>query len=276
MARVRRVLGVAPHAERPAGGLAGTVALATVGLLGVTFFLAPAASQARAAIDDPDATVGTVLTPDGKPVEAADVWLVTMAYPEERSVTLAKARTDNNGLYRLVVNEKGQTTRNRGCGTIYADKAGSRPAAIDQPDTLGEVGFPIGVPIRLTLAAAVPTTFIIRDETGQPIAGAGAAIHFLSEIRAYLPDELIDRIAVQTGPDGRAFLNAVPLNKSASFASRAPLGNQTFHTHQGFKAGEILQVRNALPLVGRVVADDPVAARGLPVLLIPTARITGT
>jgi beta-lactamase regulating signal transducer with metallopeptidase domain len=268
VARVRRVLGVAPPAESPAGGLAGTVALAMVGLLGLTFFFAPAASQARAAIEDPDVTVGTVVTPDGKPVEGADAWLVTMAYPEEKSITLAKARTDNNGLFRLVVNEKGQATRNRGWRTIYAHKAGSRPAAIDQPDTLGEVGFPIGVPIRLTLAAAVPTTFIIRDETGQPIAGARVAIHFLSEIRAYLPDELIDRIAVQTGPDGRAVLNAVPLEQIRQVrVSSASLGNQTFHTHEGFKAGEILQVRNALPLVGRVVADDPTAARGLPVLL---------
>ena len=78
------LLGVAPLEERPAGGLAGTFVLAAVGLLGLALFLMPPASEARAAIDDSEVTVGTVETRDGKPAEGVEVWLVTMAYPGER------------------------------------------------------------------------------------------------------------------------------------------------------------------------------------------------
>ena len=88
--RVRRLLGVPPRAEKRAGGLAGTVALATVALLGFTLFLAPAASQVRAGVDDGDAIVGTVVTADGKPVADADVWLAAWGYPWNRAVTLGQ------------------------------------------------------------------------------------------------------------------------------------------------------------------------------------------
>jgi hypothetical protein len=92
--RIRRLLGVAPPVERPAGGLAGALALATVALIGVLFFLAPAANQARAGFEELDAITGTVVTAEGRPVGGADVWLVATSFPDLKGVALAKARTD--------------------------------------------------------------------------------------------------------------------------------------------------------------------------------------
>ena len=182
LARVRRLLGVAPLEERPAGGLAGTFVLAAVGLLGLALFLMPPASEARAAIDDSEVTVGTVETRDGKPAEGVEVWLVTMAYPGVSAfVTLAKARTDSDGRFRLVMNKHSQTSHKNGWRTIYAYKADYRPTAFDQPDTFGKAGFPTGVPIRLILEAAVRTTFGVCDDAGKPVAGAWVAIHFVGE-----------------------------------------------------------------------------------------------
>ena len=166
------------------------------------------------------------------------------------------------------MNKHSQTSHKNGWRTIYAYKADYRPTAFDQPDTFGKAGFPTGVPIRLILEAAVRTTFGVCDDAGKPVAGARVAIHFVGESRTYFPDDLIERIAVHTGPDGRAFLTAVPLEQIRQLrVSSESLGIQTFHTHTGFKPGEVLQVRTAQPLAGRVIADQPAAVVGLTVHL---------
>jgi len=76
LARIRRLLGVAPAADRPAGGLAGVVALAAVAALGLALVVAPGAVPARAAVEAGPTVAGTVLNPDGTPAAGADLWLI--------------------------------------------------------------------------------------------------------------------------------------------------------------------------------------------------------
>ena len=92
LGRIRRLLGATSSVDRPASGLAGTVVLAPVVLMGVGFVLAPAANQARAGVEPRDAIIGSVVTPDGKPVAGADVWLVAHLLTENRAVTFGKAQ----------------------------------------------------------------------------------------------------------------------------------------------------------------------------------------
>jgi beta-lactamase regulating signal transducer with metallopeptidase domain len=266
--RIRRLLGATSAVEKPAGGLAGTVVLATVVLLAVAFVLAPATNQAGAAVEPRDVITGSVVTADDKPVAAADVWLVAFSFQDRKVVTLGEARTDGDGHFRLVAIEERLNLPDLGWRSIYAYKPGMRPAAIDPANTASKLGVPAGVPVRLTLRAPVSTAFGVVDATGKPFIEARVAIVGLIDIRTGLPDELVNRMASQTGPDGRAILHGVPLDQIRELrVSAGSVGDQSFNVHNGFKADEVLHLRNAIPVVGRVVADDPALVRGLPVYL---------
>ena len=247
--RVRRLLGVAPAQERPASGLAGTLALAAVALLGFLFFLTPAANLAQAGVEDrADAITGIVVTPDGKPVAGADVWLVTHSSMEDKAIILGSTQTDVDGRFRLVPIEERLKLPDLGWRSIYAHKPGSRPAALDQSDTPSDLGFPTEVPIRLTLAAPASTTFGVVESSGKPVVGARFAVGTLTEVRTQLPDELVARMAARTGPDGRVALRGVPLDQIREVrVSAGSLGHQSFYAHDGFKSGEVLQVSKCGP-----------------------------
>jgi beta-lactamase regulating signal transducer with metallopeptidase domain len=265
--RIRRLLGATSAVEKPAGGLAGTVVLATVLLLAVAFVLAPGANQVGAAVEPHDAVIGSVVTADAKPVTAADVWLVAFSLQDRKVVTLGEARTDSDGHFRLVPIEERLNLPDLGRWSIYAHKAGMRPAALDPADT-SKLGVATGVPIRLTLRAPVSTTFGVVDATGKPLIGARVAVAGLNDVRTGLPDELVNRMASETGPDGRVTLRGVALDQIRELrVSAGSVGDQRFYVHNGFKADEVLHLRNAIPVVGRVVADDPAQVRGLPVYL---------
>jgi beta-lactamase regulating signal transducer with metallopeptidase domain len=273
--RIRRLLGASSPVERPASGLAGTLVLATVALLVVGLMLAPAAKQARAGDEPRDAITGSVETPDGKPVAGADVWLVADALGEGKVVTLGRARTEGDGHFRLVPINERLDLPDLGWRSIYAHKPGTRPTAIEHTDASSELGFSVGVPIRLTLRPLVSTTLAVVDASGKPLAGARVAVLAYKENRTPMPDDLVDRMVSQTGPDGRVHLHGVPLDQIRKLrVSAGSLGIQSFYTRDGFKSDEVLQVRNAVPVVGRVSANDPAAVRGLPVYF--TSHVDGS
>ena len=63
-------------------------------------------------------------------------------------------------------------------------------------------------------------------------------------------------------------LIGVPLDQIREVrVSAGSLGNQSFYAHDGLKRTRSFDFRNAIPVVGRVIADDPAAVRGLPVYL---------
>ena len=104
--RIRRLLGVSAPEKRAAGGLAGTLALAVVSVLGAVILLAPATSQARAGVEPGEAIAGTVVAADGRPVAGAKVWLVAHSLVENSGFILGKSRTDGGGRFRLIPMEE--------------------------------------------------------------------------------------------------------------------------------------------------------------------------
>ncbi len=269
LARVRRLLGVAPRAEKRAGGLAGSVAMAAVALLGVTLFLAPTTNRAQAGVDDRVAIFGTVVTAKGQPVADADVWLVAWAYPFNKSVTLGKARTDRAGRFRLVPDEQRLKARDLGWRVLWAHKPGLRPARVIPPKDETPLAFEPGRPVRVTLGPPTLTTFRVLDLAGKPVAGLTVAVVFLNDGRSYLPDELSNRLAQRSDADGNATVSVVPAEmiRIVRITSES-FGTQLFYSgHDGFKLATNLFVQPVASAEGRVSADDPKAVRGVTVHL---------
>jgi hypothetical protein len=221
---------------------------------GVLFLLAPAANQARAGVDARDAITGIVVTPDEKPVAGADVWLVAWAYPLSKADTLGASRTDEDGRFRLVPDEEKLKARNLGWRALWAHKPGLRPARIIPRKDDTPLGFEPGQPVRFTFDPPVSTTFRVLDPGGKPLAGATVAVVFLNNGRAFLPDDLSDRLAKRTVADGTANVSVMSadLIRLVRVTSES-FGTQNFHSDDaGFKPATNLLLQPAAPVDGRV------------------------
>ena len=84
-----------PAEEAPARGLAGTLTLTTLAFLGLVLLVSPGTAPARAAVEDQKMVTGKVVTPDGKAVAGADVWLVA------RDLSRTKSRLSSVRLGRM-------------------------------------------------------------------------------------------------------------------------------------------------------------------------------
>jgi beta-lactamase regulating signal transducer with metallopeptidase domain len=269
LARVRRLLGVTATVEKPAGGLAGTLALLSVALVGFTLFVAPPASEARAGIDNENAIVGTVVTVDGKPVAEADVWLAAWAYPRTRAATLGKARTDSNGRFRLVVSNDKQTSRTLGWRVLWAHKNGLRPARLLPPDNTKALDLEWGPDVKITLDPPTPTTVRLLNSEGKPVGDGKVSVVLLNDGRSILPDELSEQLARRTDSDGKVALSAFsPESMRSVRVTHESYGTQDFYSDdQGFKTSAELKLRPVVRVQGHITADDPNAVRGVPVYL---------
>ena len=268
LGRIRRLLGATSSVDRPASGLAGTVVLATVVLMGVGFVLAPAANQARAGVEPRDAIIGSVVTPDGKPVAGADVWLVAHLLTENRAVTFGKAQTDREGRFRIKPDEERLTMRNLNFRAIWAFKTGMQVATFASQDHQRPLGFDPDRPVTLTLEKPATATFRIIGPANKPVAGAKVTLTGIDQGFTAPPGDLVDRLAARTDQEGRVVLIGAPLNRIRGVrVEKESLGTQNFHAHLGFKADEPLRVRAAVIVLGRVTADDPAAVQGLPLYL---------
>src|SRR5205823_5427145 len=104
----------------------------------------------------------------------------------------------------------------------------------------------------------------IRDPEGHPATGAKVALAWLDQGQTPPPEELSDRLAARSGPDGRAILNSIPLDLIRQVrVTTESFGIQGFSAHNGFKAEEGLRLRPTVSVEGRVTADDPAVVRGL-------------
>ena len=88
-----------------------------------------------------------------------------------------------------------------------------RPAALDQADTSSKLGFPAGVPDPIDARGACLGDFPRRRASGKPRRRGRVGVLGLHGGRTHLPDDLVDRMASQTGPDGRVILRGVPLDQ---------------------------------------------------------------
>ncbi len=276
LGRVRRLLGVPAPAERSASGLAGTLAMAVVVLFTLTLFLAPTTNQAEAAVEDAQAITGVVITPDDTLVAGADVWLVANSLADRKGLTLAKGRTDEEGRFRLASDRL--KMRPSSWVGVWIHKPGQGVAWLESRDPASLVGRGWERPLRLTLGVPATSTFRVNDPQGKPVAGARVAVIFLKPIAIYMPDDLSDRLSVQTDASGLASLGVGPAGLIRLMRVTTELyGVQNYQDHEGFPAGATLALQSVVPLEGRVTAADPAAVKRLKVHVTctPEKRLRG-
>ncbi len=262
LARVRRLLGVPAPAEQPAGGLAGTLAMAAVVLFGIISFLAPTTNRVNAAVEDAEAIVGSVVTTDARPVAEADVWLVAHDLSTNKAIILSKARTDGDGRFRLVAIDPRYPTKHLNRRAIWVYKTGFSLATIVAHDNHTLLAFDPGQPVSLTLSKPATASFRVRDPQDKPVSGAEVTLRGIDGGFTTAPEELAARFMVQTDREGRATLNGVSLDRINGIRVVTPsFGIQDFHAPNGLKADAALRLRAAVPVEGRVTADDPAATR---------------
>ena len=97
------------------------------------------------------------------------------------------------------------------------------------------------------------------------------------EISAFpLPDELAERLATTTGPDGRGTIAAVAPADLAGVAIEAPgFGRQLASATPDSDGGFVFRVAPVGRLAGRVVVDDPRALQGLKLQVLILSRAEG-
>lgn len=274
LARIRRILGVEPAEEAPARGLAGTLTLTTLAFLGLVLLVSPGTPPAHAGVADQKVVTGKLVTPDGKTVAGADVWLVAETYPEPKAIVLHRGRSDAAGRFRLIRDEKPFEGRFLGCHAIWAYLPGSCPARAMFQDEWNESGVDPDRPITLTIAPRAATRFRILDPEGNPAAGVRVMVVSLREDRTSVPDELAERLAATTDPDGQATLEGAPCEaiQTVHVTSRDH-GTQRFRRENGFHAENELKLFPVAAVEGHITAGDPAAIRGVQVHLEGTCKV---
>jgi beta-lactamase regulating signal transducer with metallopeptidase domain len=274
LARIQRLMGVAPVEPPPARGLAGTLALMILAFLDLVLFVAPWTTTARAAAEDRKVVTGIVRSTDGRPVAGADVWLVAQGDPRSIIIVIDRSRCDETGHFRLTWDETRFKGRHLGAHAVWAHRPGSGPGRAMFVEPWTDTGVDPQRPIELTLGPAVSSGFRIIGPDGKPLAGARVAVVQLREDRTGLPDELAERLAASTDRDGQATLQTAPHDLIGTVqVTTRDHGDQRFDRENGFLRQNELRLLPVVPVEGRVTADDPAAIRGLPLHMEGMAKV---
>lgn len=157
---------------------------------------------------DPVAVSGVVVDPAGKPVPDVEVVLAARKIPERSVPTLARTTTDARGGFRLEV-ARPRLQGLEPIRVIWAYRPG-RTIAMQRAELTGNRA---STPIRLTLAEPFKRSVTTHDPEGRPLAGVRVApVLFAFDGRAQFltPDDWLERLTVETGPDGVAALSYIP------------------------------------------------------------------
>ena len=146
------------------------------------------------------------------------------------------------------------------------------------------------VPLAVKLAAPGGATVRVLGPNGGAVTGAkvlpmmvrvdsmsGAVIPKM-EVSPYpLPDELAERLAAMTGPDGRGTIAAVAPADLAGVVLEAPgFGRQLALATPDSDGGFVFRLAPVGRLAGRIVVDDPRALQGLKLQVLIRSRAEGS
>ena len=212
---------------------------------------------------------GLVEDAAGKPLAGVRIWLSRGWTLEGTTPTLARGTTDSHGRFRIA---------------FPFGVPGSRPAlemlsvwAYQPGAAAGRVHVSLSSEgdhdeVRIALPSARSRQVTLLRPDGKPLQGATIKPAALAPsnakiVRFYLgvPDELGDLLAVRTNQEGSVEIpyldeNAAPLCN----VTTADLGVQQIQLQQFQQTGnKPIVLRPVGRVVGRVVADDPAAARGI-------------
>jgi hypothetical protein len=212
---------------------------------------------------------GVVRGADGTLAAGVAVWLASGSTRDGKVPALAKATTDEAGRFRLDPPPEREWPRAIEPPSVWAYKPGGAVTCVGVrwPPSPGSRE------VALTLGTAEGRSITVLGPDGKPMEGARVVPYGIlppmeSGIRAHLmvPDELGDRLAVTTDAAGACRLTGLARSAVAIFRIEAPgLGVQYYSPREDGR--KPIALKPVGRVVGRVVADDPAATRGVAVVI---------
>ncbi|MBX6311906.1 MAG: hypothetical protein IRY99_03140 [Isosphaeraceae bacterium] len=199
---------------------------------------------------------GTVVDSQGQPLRDVAIYLSCGRAIDGSVPALGRARTDEQGRFRLEVPSLEQLDRLRAPwdtqGALWAYQPGKALTGVTWSRWNLQAE-----PFQLVLHEPGRRSITLRGPDGAPVVGARLAPYLLYQPRLFFgilpPDELVERLETRTGPDGRADL---------------PITPET----------ELLAVRIGLDAASHLLVLDrekESKAQSLTVTLKPTGRLVG-
>jgi hypothetical protein len=217
---------------------------------------------------------GTVVDAEMKPVAGVEVLLSQGQRRDGTVPVLGEATTNAQGRFQLKAQGLAEPTLNTFLPSLFAYRPGSG---------LGLLRVPVQRPgpeaNRLVLQAAGRRTVTLRGEGGRPLAGVRLAPYEVGVRGTFLPDALVERFEVPTGPDGKAELAYVgPTTLVMSVRATIPgIGAHVvaLPAAQARSGAITLDLKPGGRAVGRVVRADGTPAAGVVVELWSAAGLPG-
>ncbi len=242
-------------------------------------------TQAPAA--GPVEVAGRVEDAKRQPVAGAEVWVSGLAPGASRRAAEARATSDAQGQFRLTVPAAQNAQTSDSPWAVWATHAAHGLGG--QTFTRQSLAKAKDKPLVVKLAAPGGATVRVLGPNGGAVTGAKVfpmmvRVNPMSgsktpnmEISPYpLPDELAERLAAKTGPDGRGKIAAVAPADLAAVVLDAPgFGRQMAATTPDSDGGFLFRLAPVGRLVGRVVVDDPRALQGLKLHVLILSRADG-
>ena len=200
---------------------------------------------------------GVVVDAEGKPVEAADVWLAGLPW-WNGTETLAHAQTDGRGRFSL---DRPADAAGRGPSlpvALWAYRPGHR---------LGLKAFPgrlpgADEPVRVALGPPARTVVRVLGPDGKSLPGARVRLTLANLRPGRPPAPLLDRIEAEADAEGRATLDGLRPEDVLWLDVKVKGLVDQAHAFPPSPESKTLQVRPVGTIAGRLVADDPAAVRG--------------
>jgi hypothetical protein len=214
----------------------------------------------------PPATLtGTAIDPQGPMIEA-EVVLAQGPAPDGSVPILARATTDSEGRFSIAAPDPGWRPGRDVWPCLFSYRAGSGLVA-----SVAALRQDRSSPIGLNVDAAGRRTITLRGVDGRPMAGVRLAPLAVRPVESNyapvaIPEVLVERMEVTTGPDGRAVLACLsPGTNLISIRVAIPgQGTQALVLRESdFTSGSVtLDLKPAGRIAGNVVLADGRPAAG--------------
>jgi hypothetical protein len=228
----------------------------------------------QAPVAAPEEVAGRVVDAQGQPVAGTEVLATDLADGMRRPVK-ARATSDPQGRFRVTVPDLKDARMANLPLTFWAFRAGlglgavsftrSRPPKEDA--FVVRLGAPGGTPVRVLGPDGAPVARARVSPLQSRVDSVPGSVTRRGELPAFpVPDELADRLATTTGPDGRGRIGEfAPGSVQFAWVGAPGFGRQQIQAAAGADGSLTFTLAPVGRLVGRLVADDPKVVRGLTV-----------
>jgi hypothetical protein len=213
---------------------------------------------------------GGVVDAEGRPAAGVEVWLSELGRAARGRPVLSRAKSDDEGRFRIDVPAEKDSGRPRLFLALwaYSPKAGLAGQAF-APSALPAAGS-----VQLKLGGPLRTAVRVLGPDGKPVAGARVApvsVRVAGGVRPRStfppPDSLADLLAATTDADGKGQIQGCRSEDvEGVWVEAVGFGRQASELRAEAGGVSAIRLKPAGRLTGRVLADDPSAARGLEVI----------